>query len=61
MTPARRSWLIILILAVSFVCFVVAWLLSINEIFHNGNYPAWIAGGLALLLAGLVAERVPAA
>ena len=60
MTPVRRSWLILLTLLASFICFVVAWLLSINEVFHNGNSPAWALGGAALLVAALIAERAPA-
>lgn len=61
MTPARRSWVVLLLFFLSLIAFVVAWLLSINELFHNGNYPAWMAGGAGLLLAALIAERVPAA
>lgn len=60
MTPARRSWLIILLLVASFICFVVAWLLSIGHVFHGGGYPEWAAGGLAILVAALIAERLPA-
>lgn len=59
MTPARRSWLILLLLLASFVSFVVAWLLAINEVFHGGNPPAWGFAGLALLVAALIAERTP--
>jgi hypothetical protein len=61
MTPARRSWLVILILIASFICFVVAWLESIGHVFHGSGYPEWIAGGFAFVAAALIAERVPAA
>ena len=60
MTPERRTWFVILALLASFVCFVIAWLLSINDVFHNGNSPAWALGGAALLVAALIAERLPA-
>jgi len=55
----RHPYLAPFLFLAALVCFIVAWLLAINHVFHGGNEPAWVAGGLAFLAAGFLVRSLP--